>query len=200
MRYLHDMYYTLDKVLWKLATVQLAKSYQIPVSLECGGSMTYRYDQQNGAEGILLMIAGANSGADIMNGVGSTYNAIGMSAEMMLIHSGWLAAARHLQRGIAFDELRLGLESMKRAGPGGNFMTDDLTVQLLRSSEFFANDLFDYAGGVEALADSPSLLQRAHAKVERMVADCRSPLPEQTQENIRRYFAERCRTLKAQAR
>jgi trimethylamine--corrinoid protein Co-methyltransferase len=195
MRYMHDMYYTLDKVLWKLATVQLARSYHLPVTAECGGSMTYRYDQQNGAEGMLFMTVAANSGSDLIAGIGSTYNAIGMSAEMMLIHTAWLAAARYLQRGMAVDDQHMGIESMKRAGPGGNFMLDDLTVQLLRSGEFFTNDLFDYAGGVEALADSPSLLQRAHRRVEQMAAEGSSPLPEQVQESIRRFFADRRRKL-----
>jgi trimethylamine--corrinoid protein Co-methyltransferase len=197
MRYMHDMYYTLDKVLWKLAAVQLGKSYNIPVNAEAGGSMTYRYDQQNGAEGMLFMLAAANSDADLLTGFGSSHNAIGMSAEMMLIHSAWLAAARYLRRGIQIDALRLGVESLRRAGPGGSFMTDDLTVKLLRKGEFFVNDLFDYAGGAEALADSPALLSRAHDQAERMAANPQSPLPGQVQEQIHRYFAGRYRQFES---
>ena len=195
MRQMHDMYYTLDTLLWSLAAVQLGKSYNIPVGAACGGSMTYRYDQQNGAEGALFMLAAANSGADLIGSFGSTYNAIGTSAEMMLIHSAWLAAAQYLKRGIQVDELRLGVESLRRAGPGGSFMTDDLTVQLLRKREFFSNDLFDYAA--ETAAESPSLLARAHAKVEQMVANPQSPHSEAVQENLRRYFAGRYRQLEA---
>jgi trimethylamine---corrinoid protein Co-methyltransferase len=198
MRYMHDMYYTMDKVLWKLATVQLAQSYGMPVTAECGGSMTYRYDQQNGAEGMLFMLAAANSGCDLIAGIGSTHNAIGMSAEMMLIHGAWLNAARYLKRGIQVDELHLAVASMVRAGPGGNFMADDLTVQMLRRGEFFADDLFDFAGGVEALTDSPSLLERAHHRVERMTANPQSPLPGQVQEELHRYFAGRYRQLQGQ--
>ena len=197
MRYMHDMYYTLDTLLWTLAGVQLGKSYNIPVSAACGGSMTYRYDQQNGAEGALFMLAAVNSGADMIGSFGSTYNAIGMSAEMMIIHSAWHAMARYLKAGIRVDELRLGVDSIRRAGPGGSFMTDDLTVQLLRKGEFFANDLLDYAGGAEALADSPPLLVRAHKAVEQMAANPQSPHPEQVQERIRRYFADQYRRMGA---
>ena len=195
MRHMYDMYYTLDTLLWSLAAVQLGKSYNIPVGAACGGSMTYRYDQQNGAEGALFMLAAANSGADLIGSFGSTYNAIGTSAEMMLIHSAWLAAAQYLKRGIQVDELRLGVESLRHAGPGASFMTDDLTVQLLRKREFFSNDLFDYAA--ETAADSPSLLARAHAKVEQMTANPQSPHSEAVQENLRRYFAGRYRQLEA---
>ena len=72
MRSTHDMYYTLDKVLWKTAAVQLGKAYRLPVAAECGGSMTYRYDQQNGAEGMLFMLGALSSGAHLLAGIGST--------------------------------------------------------------------------------------------------------------------------------
>lgn len=192
MRSGHDMYYTLDKVLWKVAGAQIGKSYRMPVAVEAGGSMTYRYDQQNGAEGILFMVAALGAGADVLNGIGSTYNAIGMSAEMMVIHTAWLEAARFLQRGISFAEGRLGLESILRTGPGGNYLTDDLTLFCLRRGEFFSHPLFDHSGGAEA---SRSLLERAHEQVEAMVANAQSPLGGEVQEQIRRYFAGQYRRL-----
>jgi trimethylamine--corrinoid protein Co-methyltransferase len=190
MRSMHDLYYTLDKVLWKIAGVQLGRSYHMPVAAECGGSMTHRYDQQNGAEGFLFMLAAAASRAHILAGIGSTYNAVGMSAEMMLIHTAWLASAQFLQRGITVDDLHLGVESLRRAGPGGQFLLDDLTTRFLRSDEFFSNDLLDYSGASE---QNQSLLVRAHEQVEKIVADCRSPHPGQVQEGIHRYFARRYR-------
>lgn len=192
MRSGHDLYYTLDKVLWKIAGAQLGKSYNLPIAVEAGGSMTYRYDQQNGAEGMLFMLAALGAGANTVNGIGSTYNAIGMSAEMMLIHAAWMEAARFLQRGIRFDGDRLGLESIRRTGPGGSYLMDDLTLTCLRQGEFFANPLFDHSGGAET---GEPLLARAHEQVERMTADVRSPLPEPVQEEIRRYCAEEYRKL-----
>ena len=157
--------------------------------------MTYRYDQQNGAEGILFMLAAANSNADLITGFGSTYNAIGMSAEMMLIHSAWLAAAEYLKHGIQVDDLHLGIESLQRVAQGGNFITDDLTLQFLRKHEFFNNELFDYTG--EAVADSISLLVRAHHKVEHIVENPQSPHSGQVQEKLRRFFAARYRELES---
>jgi trimethylamine--corrinoid protein Co-methyltransferase len=195
MRQMHDMYYTLDKVLWKIASVQLGKAYRMPVAAECGGSMTYRYDQQNGAEGMLFMLAAAGSGAHLLAGIGSTHNAIGMSAEMMLIHTAWLASSQYLQRGIRTDDLRLGVESIERAGPGGNFLMDDLTLRFLRSDEFFSHELLDYTGGSEP--NAPSLLARAHRRAEEIAAAARSPHSETMQERIRHYFADEYRKLGA---
>jgi trimethylamine:corrinoid methyltransferase-like protein len=198
MRSTHDMYYTLDKVLWKTAAVQLGKAYSMPVAAECGGSMTYRYDQQNGAEGMLFMLGALSSGAHLLSGIGSTFNAIGMSAEMMLIHTVWLAASQYLQRGIRTDDLRLAVENIERAGPGGNFLIDDLTLHFLRSDEFFPHALLDYTGGSEPGA--PSLLACAHQRAEEIAGDARSPHSEAVQERIRRYFADEYRKLGAQIR
>ncbi|MCX6992577.1 MAG: trimethylamine methyltransferase family protein [Kiritimatiellaeota bacterium] len=189
MRTGEDRYYTFDKVLLKSAGVRLAKAYNLPVVAECGGSMTYRYDQQNGAEGMLFMLAALASRANILAGIGSCYNAVGMSAEMMIVQTAWLEAARHLARGITMDEGRLAVESIMRVGPGGNFLTEDLTIEQLRGNEFFANELFDYSAGKE----HESMLERAHARAESLIAGFKSPLSEKTQEDLRRYFAKVCR-------
>ncbi|MGC8780861.1 MAG: trimethylamine methyltransferase family protein [Anaerolineae bacterium] len=191
MRTGHDRYYTFDKVLWKAASVQLGRAYHMPVMAECGGSMTYRYDQQNGAEGILFMLAAAASGAHLLSGIGSTMNAVGMSAEMMLIQTAWLEAARFLARGIVMDEERLGAGNIAAVGPGGSFLTDDLTLRFLRRErEFFGHELLDYSGGSDP---APSLLERAHARVEELARDGASPHPEAVQEALRRYFADQYR-------
>ena len=187
----HDLYYSLDKVLWKCAGVQLGQAYNMPTAAECGGTMTYRYDQQNGAEGMLFMLSALSSGTHILAGIGSCYNAVGMSAEMMIVQTAWIEAARHLCRGINFDEHRLGLDSIKTVGPGGAFLMDDLTMEFMRGGEFFDNDIFDLSGSDNAA----SMLERAHARVEELTADAESPLPGQVQENLRRYFHDECKKL-----
>ncbi|MFH1007028.1 MAG: trimethylamine methyltransferase family protein [Candidatus Latescibacterota bacterium] len=190
----YDMYYTLDKVLWKMASVQLARKIRIPVFAECGGTMTYRYDQQNGAEGMIFMLSAHASGADILAGIGSTHNANGMSAEMMLIQTAWLEAAKYLRQGINTDALHLGVENIRSAGPGGEFLTDDLTLKYMRGGEFFANDLLDLSGGHE---DGPSILERAHDRAEEMVSGYESPVPGQVQEDLRKYFHDEYRKITA---
>jgi len=191
MRDGRDLYYTLDKVLWKIAAAQLGCAYGLPVGAECGGTMTYRYDQQNGAEGMLFMLAAQRSGAHLLAGIGSCYNAVGMSAEMMLVQIAWLEAARFLGRGIDARELQAGLESISKAGPGGHFLDDELTLKLLRSEEFFKSDLLDLSGK----EDGRSLLERAHEKAQAMIEGFKSPVPELTQEALRRYFQEQYRKL-----
>lgn len=186
-----DLYYTMDKVLWKIASVQLAAAEKMPAMAECGGTMTFRPDAQAGAEGMLFMLAAQASGAQVLSGFGSCHNAIGMSAEMMVIQEAYLHAARHVARGIRLDDARLALESLRRASPGSNFLEDDLTLGLLRSDEFFRDPIFDLSGGE---GDHRSMLERAHERVESLVAGFTNPLPDSLQDDLRRHFHDRCAT------
>lgn len=181
-----DLYYTLDKVLWKNAAVQLGLAEHMPVGAECGGTLTHRYDPQAGAEGMLFMLAAHASGAHRIAGFGSCHNAVGMSAEMMVIQQAYLRAARHIARGIRTEERLLGTASLQRVGPGGQFLDDDLTLELMRSDEFFRDDVFDLAGGH---GHGKSLLERAHQRVEQLVDGYRSRVPGDIQEGLRRHFA-----------
>jgi len=179
------LYYTVDKVLWKLGNVQLGKTYNLPVMAECGGSMVHQFDQQSGAEGMLFMLAAVASGAHLLPGFGSTMNALGHSTEMMLIQDEYFRAAKFLCQGMRTDAEHLALGAVDRVGPRGEFMTDDLTLKYMRGGEFFANDLFDHTGSAEG---GPSLFERARAKVQSMLADFRSPVPDDVQEGLQRFF------------
>ena len=158
----HDLYYTMDKILWKIATTELAKAYSMPTSAECGGTLSHRYDMQSGAESMLFMLTAQNPGADLLAGLGSCYNANGLSSEMIVIQSEWLKASKFLSRGISMEYLEEGIQSIMTQGTGGNFLIDDLTIKLLRSDEFFSSSLFDTSGGYEP---APSILENAHRKV-----------------------------------
>lgn len=194
MRSGHDLYYTMDKVLWKVASVQLAKSYGLPAAAECGGTMTFRYDPQCGAEGFAFMMAALASGADILAGFGSCYTAMGMSAEMMLIQQAWLDAARYLGRGISTEPLDEAMAAIERVGPGGEFLTDESTLGGMRESEFFTSACFDHTPVGEAGPGpmSRGMLERAHEEAERLGAEQVSPLPGDVQEGIRRFFHDEC--------
>jgi trimethylamine--corrinoid protein Co-methyltransferase len=180
-----DLYYTFDKVLWKSAAAQLGFAEHMPVGIEGGGTLTHRYDPQAGAEGMAFMLAAHASGAHRITGFGSCHNAVGMSAEMMVIQQSYLRAARHLTRGIRTDDLRLGVASLERVGPGGQFLDDDLTLELMRSDEFFRDEVFDLSGGH---GQGRSFLERAHVRVEQLVADYQSRVPGDIHEELRRYF------------
>ena len=53
----HDMYYTVEKPLWKIAATQITKSYGLPYMAECGGNTPAGFDMQCGAESMFQMLS-----------------------------------------------------------------------------------------------------------------------------------------------
>jgi trimethylamine--corrinoid protein Co-methyltransferase len=166
-----DVYYAADKMLWHVANTQLAHFYHLPVRGEAGGTLVARYDVQCGIENALLMLGTLVSGSHWLGGLGSNYNAVGMSAEMIVIQADLAQLLKRCSAGIDTREEMLASASIAQAGPGGHFLTDELTLKMLRSAEFHSGGSFDYSG--EAGSDGPPvgpMLARAHARVEELLA------------------------------
>jgi trimethylamine--corrinoid protein Co-methyltransferase len=183
----NSLYYTIDKVCWKSAAIELAKSYRIPVVSESGGTMSSHFDQQNGMEGILFMLASVISGADFVTGFGSCYNAVGMAPEMTVIHDAWFDAVQFLQRKINFAQADMALDSIMKIGEEQHFLADDLTLENMHGQEFFKNDLFDFSG---AKGKSVPMIDRAHDKVMELTAKKPVVLPDKLAEQIQRFFRD----------
>jgi trimethylamine---corrinoid protein Co-methyltransferase len=179
-----DLYYTLDKVLWKTAGAQLGRAYGLPTGAECGGTATCTYGVQSGAEGAQFMSAAWRSGAHWLAGFGSCGNAICMSAEMMVIHSAWLRAAKFLDRGLDVPSAA-DLASIEANGPGAHFLADELTLKGLRTGEFFTDPLFDYDGGHMG---SRPMLEQARAQADELAARSSASLPDGCRDSIRAFF------------
>ena len=186
MRSGRDLYYRVEKMLFKLAGIQMGKFYRLPVAGEAGGTLTHRADVQNGAESILYLLASVAGGQNLIGGLGSLHNANGMSAEQIVMQCGLADVAEYVARGIDVGQRKLGLESLLSAGPGGNFLTDDLTLDLLRSGEFFRSPLVDLSGGYAG--QSPGMFEIAHRKVAELVENYRPTVPEKVREAIGRFF------------
>jgi len=162
-----DYYYNLDKVTLRLAGGQLARAYQMPMMGPCAGATAYRIDVQNGIEGVLGALSTVASGENFVDGLGSNCNAMGMSPEQVLIQAEMVEICLHLSKGMRVDPLRLGYDSIKAAGPGHNFLTDELTLSMVRSDEWFYGRLLDAS---DEPGEEQAMLRRAHERVEEIIA------------------------------
>lgn len=192
MRTGDDLYYTVDKALWKIGAAELSRSYGLPCMSECGGTLVPQHDVQSGAESMLFMLAARLSGADVLSGLGSCNNAMGLTSEMTAIQREWLGVADYLAAGLPLDSIDECLESIRRQGPGGTFLADDLTIRNLRSDEFYRGELMARPGDPDALG---AMLERAHRSVEEAVRGFVSPVPEGIAEEIIRHFCARRKAL-----
>ncbi|MFV2069266.1 MAG: trimethylamine methyltransferase family protein [Pirellulales bacterium] len=198
MRTGHDLYYKAEKMIFKIAATQMGTFYGLPISGEAGGTLTYRADVQNGAESMAYLLAAVAGGQHIIGGLGSLHNANGMSAEQIIMQCGLADMAEYCARGLEVSEAKLGFDSLKRVQPGGSFLTDDLTLGLLRSNEFFESPYFDLTGGY---ADgAPGMVAIAHQTAADLVANYAPTVPHRVVEAITRFFADKYRDKKLAVR
>jgi trimethylamine--corrinoid protein Co-methyltransferase len=185
-----DLYYRAEKMLFKLAGVQMGQYYGLPIAGEAGGTLTHRPDLQNGAESMMYLLA-ALSGQNVVGGLGSLHNANGMSAEQIVMQCGLVDMAEYVSRGIDVSDRKLALESIAAVGPGGNFLTDSLTLELLRGDEFFQSPYVDLSGGYAQQA--PDMYEIAHREVERLIGQHQPSVPEKIQDAVRDHFRQKYR-------
>jgi trimethylamine---corrinoid protein Co-methyltransferase len=189
MRTGHDLYYKAEKMIFKLAATQMGKFYHLPISGEAGGSLSYRADVQNGAESMAYLLASVAGGQNIIGGLGSFHNANGMSAEQIIMQCGLVDMAEYCARGMDVSAAKLGFDSLQRVQPGGNFLTDDLTLGQLRGNEFFESPYMDLTGGYSDGA--PSMHEIAHQTAVDLVANHVPTVPHQVVEAVTRFFADK---------
>jgi len=129
------------------------------------------------------------AGQNLIGGLGSLDNANGMSSEQIVMQCGLADMAEYVARGIDLSEEKLAVESLLRTGPGGNFLTDELTLALLRSGEFFYSPLVDLTGGYTH--EAPGMLEIAHRKVVELVESYRPTVPSKVREAIEQFFRDK---------
>ena len=183
------LFYNADKMLWKTAIAQLAGFYRLPLEGEITGSLVGRYDTQNGMELALLMLPVLLGSGGMFCGLGSCYNACGFSAEMMVMDADLAALLQRISAGIDFSDYMLNTDSIIEQGPGGTFLAEPFTVEMLRSGEFFTGGCFDRLGEQGRNDPADSMLARAHERVLELSAKAPT-VPARIVEALRRW-AER---------
>jgi len=118
-------------------------------------------------------------------GLGAVTNGTAVSAEAMVIDADLIRCARRIATGIESDHLEQAAREIMEVGHGGNFMMADATMALMRDeTEYFIPPTFNRAG-----TTAPSILERAHERVEQITATWRSPVPETIVAQLERLLA-----------
>jgi trimethylamine--corrinoid protein Co-methyltransferase len=185
----HDLYYKCEKFFFKSMGCQMGKFYNLPIRGEAGGTLTWRPDMQNGAESLLYLLASHLTGQHFVGGLGSLHNALGMSTEQIIMQCGLVDITEYIAKGVDASDYKLAYDSLERIGPGGNYLADDLTLDLMRSDEMFESQFMDLTGGY--IENAPSMLDIAHQKADDLVKNYRPTIPAKVQTAIKEFFRKR---------
>ena len=122
-----------EKALISFGLGQMAKSYDLPSLVSDIG---FGDDVKGGLEDIHFtanQFIGLTAYTDIITGMGCVDDAKGISFEQLVIDSYMWDFFRDFMKEIEITEDKMGFETIKNIGHGGDFLTSDHTIKYLRS-------------------------------------------------------------------
>ena len=171
---------------------QLAKHIRIPNASSCGLSDSKLPDSQASWESGMLVLAAAMGGTNIIRhaGGGVLDQAMTLSMEQIVMNDEIIGRARRLIRGIEVDEVHIGLETIKKVGPGGSFLDTDQTFTFMRSEYYLGNGITNRDSRDEWVeAGSKDAAKRAREMVKKMLSETdEKTIPEEVDREIRRKY------------
>lgn len=90
-------------------------------------------DYQSGHEKTITALFAVLSGANLIYGAGLLEAGISYSHTQLVLDNETFKMVRRLMEGIAVTDETLAIDAVHRAGPGGDYMCDELTMKYLRN-------------------------------------------------------------------
>lgn len=165
--------------LLSVASVQLAHRFGIPCSVG-GQSDSKMPDAQAALEKAMTLLTATMAGADFVDlffGSFEGYNTTCL--EQIVIDHDIAGSIFRFREGIAFDEAHLAMDLLREVGPGGNFLKEraalDHTRRWMKTEDFWPAVVDRRSRFAWEKAGSHSMLERAHERARKLLADHRDP-------------------------
>jgi len=125
------------------ASAQIARHYGLPIYNTAGPSESKIPDSQSAFEASINILLSAMAGANyIHDAAGLLDSGLAISHQTYVIDNDIIGMTKRVLKGIKIDPDRLAMDCIERVGPGGNYLSDEMTMEYMRS-EFFYPSLAD---------------------------------------------------------
>jgi trimethylamine--corrinoid protein Co-methyltransferase len=124
----------------RLGVADMARFYGLPSWGYAGHSDSCVFDEQAASDAVFSTLIALQSGTNLVHDVGYMEAGLANSPEMIVFTSEIIGMLRRFQRGFTIDAENLALEVIHNVGPGGNFLSEDHTMQHFR--EYWESSLF----------------------------------------------------------
>lgn len=170
----------IERSLIMLANIDMACHLGLPCHSPSSSVDSCVIDVQMGVEKSWTYLTRCLSRAAAGMAIGAVTNGKGVSCEQMVIDAEIIGHMRRFAAGIETSRLAEAAREIHETGPGGEFLMTDETLRLLREgNEYYRPTVFNRRG-----ADAPSMLERAHEEVERLLSNWRCGVPENVAEEL----------------
>lgn len=167
-----------ENALLQAAGAEISRYFNLP-SASWMSTESLMVDGQASFEKTLTSLAHAESGVNIVWGMGNLEGTMSAAPEMLVIDDEIVAAIKHFTKGIAFDDDKLALPVIKEVGLEGDFLSTDHTFEHFRSEIRHTKLIARSKRGVWEESGRSSLEEKASDKVQEIL---KSPMPEYIEE------------------
>ncbi|MCF7855836.1 MAG: trimethylamine methyltransferase family protein [Candidatus Pacebacteria bacterium] len=126
----------------RIAGAQLARFYGVPSHTTAPNSDNHAHDEQNAWEKTFSLMAAVGADNDLIVNCGMFACGMTCSDEQLLMDAEIAGMCRRMAAGVEVTPETIAAELIKRIGPQGEtYLTQDHTLERLRSAEFLGPDL-----------------------------------------------------------
>jgi trimethylamine--corrinoid protein Co-methyltransferase len=163
---------SMEGAMMAAAGAQMAREkYNVPVSLHGPWTDSMLPDGQSDLERTNFTFMAGMAGANVLSGAGMIEQGKTFSHVQLAIDDDVLGMLELALGGILTAGDHLAVEAIDRAGPGGNFLMDDLTLKDLRHERFFPQLMTRQTREEWTSAGSKDLRERARDRVRQILAN-----------------------------
>lgn len=123
---------TPEGIIMDTAATEMAHHYGLPSCAGGPSNASRSLHAESGYQTGMTAMAAALAGSDLVVGLGGIDRAAMMSAEKLVMDCEAWRWLKRLRQGVEIDEERLGLDAIRRQGPGGTFLSDPHTLRHMR--------------------------------------------------------------------
>lgn len=167
---LRKMEFTMGSVemaMMNASAVQLAKLYNLPIYASAGVTEAKRPDIQAGFEKTVSSLMVAMTGADYIHmAAGMLDSANSISYEQYVIDNEIIGMIQRILSGIKVNEDTTAFDVIEQVGPGGNFVTEEHTIDHMMDEFFYPNlgvrcnfDIWEEKGRPDMLSRAKDLVR-----------------------------------------
>ena len=133
---------SIETSICRIAGAQLARFYRVPSHTTAPNSDNHAHDEQNAWEKTFSLMASAGAGNDLIVNCGMFATGMTCSHEQLVMDAEIAGMCRRFTAGIEVTDETVAADLIKRVGPQGEtYLTQEHTLQRLRSGEYFVPDL-----------------------------------------------------------
>ncbi|MCX6034526.1 MAG: trimethylamine methyltransferase family protein [Chloroflexi bacterium] len=164
----------------------VAQYLKLPMFSTAGCSDAKTPDQQAAIEAAISIAVSGLSGANLIHDVGYLEYGLSGSYDLLVMSNEIIGMVKRILRGVTVDPDHLALDVIDRVGPGGNYLSEEHTLEYFRT-EFWMPELLDRSNWDtwEANGSKP-LRQRAHERVLELIETFEpEPIPADIEQKLK---------------